>query len=357
MTIVVKFMAKTVADQNPRLWTSLFPNTPEGELRWGSCIFTFDMDAQNYDWLVVYEGLPKRPGETKVNRVEKLACPREKTLFLTTEPSSVRIEGPHFLRQYGHVLSAKPKAVMRHPNQIQETPPLRWYYGRPLGDTEGEYLDYDTLMARETLRKTKDFSTVCSNKQMSHTVHAQRYKCVMELRDRMKPDFNVFGRGIDPIDRKDTAMDEYRYHLTIENHQSPGHWTEKLSDAWLADCLPFYYGDPDYAKIFPKAAAIAIDIFDIDGAEKIIRAAIADNEYEKRLPAIREARKLVLEQYNLMAKISSTIERLDPIIITRGPSGGEILGRHIFRRKHPILGLSDALFRARLSKSKLTAAR
>ena len=356
MTIFVKLLAKTAAGQDPRLWTSLFPKHPSGELKWNNCVFTVNMDARNYDWLVVYEGLPKLPGESKTNRIEELACPRENTLFITTEPSSVRVEGPHFLRQFGHILSAKPKAVMRHPNQIHQTPPLRLYYGRPLVDITGEYLDYDTLMARDPLPKTKEFATVCSNKQMSHTVHAQRYKCVMALRERMSPDFHVFGRGIDPIDRKDSAMDGYRYHLAIENHQSPGHWTEKLSDAWLADCLPFYYGDPDYAKIFPEEAAIPIDIFDIDATERIIRHAIANKEYEKRLPAIRKARQRLLKKHNL-------IEAITEIVESRNSSTAEIknnqhiYGRHIFRKKYPLKAISDALFRAYMSKTKHTIAR
>ncbi len=241
---------------------------------------------------------------------------------------------------------------MRHPNQIKETPPLRWFYGRPLGDSTGNYLEYDTLISRPPLKKSKYFSTVCSNKQMSHTVHAQRYKCVMELKDRMNPNFHVYGRGISPIDRKDTAMDDYRYHLAIENHQSAGHWTEKLSDAWLADCLPFYFGDPDYAKLFPEQAAIPIDIFDIESCEKNIRQAIADKEYEKRLPAIREARRLILQKHNLISAISRLIEQRNDDLPTSSQSSHTIYGRHAFRKKYPLLAISDAAFRAFVSKSR-----
>jgi len=51
---------------------------------------------------------------------------------------------------------------------------------------------------------------------MAHTVHAKRYEFVMALRDRM-PELSVYGRGINPIDEKSEAMDDYRYHLAIEN--------------------------------------------------------------------------------------------------------------------------------------------
>ncbi|CAM3802137.1 glycosyltransferase family 10 domain-containing protein [Litorimonas haliclonae] len=340
MTINIKFMAKTHAEQDPQLWTSLLPGTDQ---RWGDCVFTFDMDARDYDWLVVYEGLPMLPNDRQVNRIEPLACPREKTLFITTEPASIRVEGPHYLRQYGHVLSAKPASVMKHPNQIFETPPLRWFYGRPLGGQPGEYINYDEFLARAPLPKTKTLSTVCSNKQMSHTVHSQRYNFTMEMKDRLGDMFDVYGRGINPIDRKDEAMDDYRYTLAIENHHAAGHWTEKLSDAWLANCLPFYYGDPEYASFFPVEAAIPIDIFKMDEAEATIRHSIARGEYEKRLPAIWEARTLILKKYNLIAVIAKTVERLDPLAVPSSSYGGEILGRHVFRKKHPFFALSDAI--------------
>ena len=354
MTIKVKFMAKTHAEQDPQLWTSLLPGTDQ---RWGDCVYTFDMDARNYDWLVVYEGLPMLPGERQVNRVETLDCPKQKSLFITTEPASIRVEGPNYLGQYGHVLSAKPASIINHPNQISETPPLRWFYGRPLGGEPGEYIPFDDLSTRAPLEKTKTLSTVCSNKQMSHTVHSQRYKFTMEMKDRLEDLFDVFGRGINPIARKDEAMDAYRYHLTIENHQANGHWTEKLSDAWLANCLPFYYGAPDYMNVFPEQAAIPIDIFNIDQAERTIRDAISENEYEKRLPSILEARRRVLEQHNLIAVISKTVERLESELPTHLPNGDKILGRHIFRRKHPLLASADAFHRLKFKGSSLSRAK
>lgn len=353
MTIKIKFMAKTHAEQDPQLWTSLLPATQQ---RWGDCVFTFDMEAREYDWLVVYEGLPMLPNDRQVNRVESLACPKQKTIFITTEPASIRVEGPHYLKQYGYVLSAKPPAVINHPNQIVETPPLRWFYGRPLGGETGEYISFDAFSARAPMKKTKILSTVCSNKQMSHTVHSQRYRFTMEMKNRLGETFDVFGRGIEPVARKDEAMDSYRYHLAIENHYANGHWTEKLSDAWLANCLPFYYGAPDYPKTFPADAAIPINIFKIDEAEQIIRNAIKNQEYEKRLPAILEARRLILKEHNLMAAVSKTVERLDAQMENNLPIGGEILGRHIFRRRHPLLAMADVYHRLKIKNSDISRA-
>jgi len=346
MPINVKFLAKTPPDQDTALWLSLFPKrVPEiGNVR-----FHFDLDYRDYDWLVVYEGLPPLSGERKINRREKLACPYENTLFITTEPSSIRIDGPHFLRQFGHVLTAKNPKLVKHPNQIFQTPPLRWFYGRPMSKDDTHYVNIDDLKAQPPFQKKQNLSTVCSTKRMSHTVHAQRYDCIMELKRRLGDELHLFGRGINPISNKAEAMDDFRYHIAVENHIEPHHWTEKIADCFLAYCLPFYYGPPNIAAYFPEEAVIPIDIFDIDGAEQIIRTSIAEGYYEKRLPAIIEARNRVLRDYNLVNVIAKLVTERHQT--APSPVNSYIEGRHIYRKNHPFKASLDGIHRIRFKSS------
>jgi len=341
MTIHIKFLAKTRPDQNQDLWVSLFEHR---EAKIKNCHFHFDLDYQDYDWLVVYEGLPPLPNQKKINRQENLACLKENSLLITTEPSSIRIDGPHFLKQFGHVLTAKNPKLVKHPNQIFQTPPLRWFYGRPLSEDDDHYTDLDSFLSKDSIKKNHDLSTVCSNKRMQHTLHAQRYDCIMELKKRMGDELNLFGRGINPISNKAEAMDSYRYHIAIENHIEPHHWTEKIADCFLAFCLPFYYGPPNISDYFPKDAIIPIDIFDIDGTEATIRKAIESNQYAKRLPAIKAARKQVLTDYNVMNVIANIVETKHT---PQGASGHVIQGRHVFRKNHPLKATLDAIHRIR----------
>ena len=343
MTIHIKFLAKVAPDQDQNLWLSLFHGRNPVI---GKCQFHFDLDFQNYDWLVVYEGLPPLAGQKKINRREKLSCPQENTLLVTTEPSSIRIDGPHFLKQFGHILTAKNPKFVKHPNQIFQTPPLRWFYGRPFSEGDTNYTDLDTFFSTNNIQKNHDISTVCSNKRMQHTMHSQRYECIMELKKRMGPELNLFGRGINPISNKSEAMDDYRYHIAIENHIEAHHWTEKISDCFLAFCLPFYFGPPNIGDYFPKEAIIPIDIFDIDGAEAIIKSAIESDQYTKRLPAIKEARKRVLTEYNMMNVIANIVENKHQ---ARGTLGQDIKGRHIFRKVQPVKATLDAIHRIRFN--------
>ena len=339
-------MARTSSDQDPALWLSLFKGrTPII----GNVEFTFELSARDYDWLVVYEDLTALPGDKRSKRAEKLACARENTLFITTEPTSIKLYGPGYFEQYGHVLTKQPKGVVRHQGHIFETPPLRWYYGRPLDPNDNNYLDMDHYLSTAPIPKTQDLSTVCSNKQMAVTLHQQRYNCVMGLKDILGDEFDVFGRGIRPITDKAEAMDPFRYHIAIENHIEAGHWTEKIADCFLAYCVPFYFGPPDIAAFFPEDSFIPIDIFDIEGAAKIIRNEIKAGSYEARLPAIIKARSQILNDYNLMNKIASIVtEKHDSE--AQKHLNQYIYGRHIYRRKKPLAALGDIIHRYRVNQ-------
>jgi hypothetical protein len=126
---------------------------------------------------------------------------------------------------------------------------------------------------------------------------------------------DVFGHGVMPVADKADALDPYRYHIAIENHVCLHHWTEKLSDAFLGMCLPFYYGCPNANDYFPEESFIQIDINDPRGTAERVQRAIKTDEYTKRLPAIREARRRVLEEFGFFAVVSR-------IISERHASGG-----------------------------------
>ena len=338
----IKFLARQPADQDIALWTSLLPN---GDANSFGVEFLFDPDDRDYDYLVVYEGLTFRPGERKSNRVETLACGRANTLFITTEPPSIKVYGTHFLHQFGHVLTKQP---INHPGHIDRTPPLRPYYGRPLPGEDGEYTPFDTLRQtyaeRSGDKKHPELSTVCSDKTMTPALKA-RYDFVMRL--AQDGEIDVFGRGIKPIANKAEAMDAYAYHIAIENHLAPGHWTEKISDCFLAECLPFYHGDPKIAEAFPEDAVIPINIHDFEASEAIITKTMRDREYERRLPAIREAKRHVIEDHNTL-KVAADIvkETYDP----EAPKGGNLMGRHAWRKAHPLLATRDAIARERVRR-------
>jgi hypothetical protein len=350
--VKIKFVSKTSLDRLEPLWQSFLPR--DGFLK---SKFTFDPDARDYDYLAVYEDLPPRAGERKILRVENLSCPADKTIIFVTEPSSIRLDGLHYLAQFGRVVTSRPFTprqrdflAAKH-TQIDEIPCLVPFYGR---DMEGHaHLHIDDIES-ETETKSLDISTVTSTKAMSHTVHAQRIAFVKEMKSRLGDTLDLFGRGIHAVDRKADAMRPYRYHIAIENHCQAGHFTEKLTDCFLARSLPFYFGDPEYAQRFPKGAVIPIDIFNAEKSEAIIRDAIASQAYEARREALEIARHLALQASNPLLRAFHWAEqdsRQDQQL--RKLPQNKIYGRHAFRRRHPAHAVIDAIGAAKTRRSPL----
>lgn len=330
-TIRVKFIYR-----GRSIWLRQFPRQKPV---WGNCRFLLDRNEREYDWLVVFDDLSAQAGGKKYSATEELTCPPQHTLFITREPSSVTTYGTPFLSQFGYILTGQEEWAIRHPGKIHSQPALNWFYG--LG--KDHLLDYDHMVANPPAEKTDLLSTVCSAKAQKHTLHHQRVQFVEQIQKHL-PELARFGKGVREIDDKAEALDPFRYHIAIENHICPHWWTEKLSDAFLGLTLPFYCGAPNAADYFPEESFIPIDIQDVDGSLKIIQGAIETNQYEKRLSAIQEARRLVLEKYNTFAVLSDIIEsRHKPA--ARPEPGRKIYGKHALRR-NPVNAVRTALEKA-----------
>jgi len=137
---------------------------------------------------------------------------------------------------------------------------------------------------------------------------------------------------------KAEALDPYQYHLTVENHVYPHHLTEKLPDAFLGYTVPFYHGCPNAADYFPRESFIPIDMNDFGSTVDIIRSTLANNEYNDRLPYVIEARRRVLEKYNLFALLEREITLRDRNIKNKQPEG-VIMGRSALKVRRPLSGL------------------
>jgi hypothetical protein len=300
--------------------------------QWGNCLFEFDVDCKEYDWLVVYQDLPK---DDTFFTEEKLCCPRERTMLITGEPSSITVFGTDYLRQFGHILTFQEPWAMKHPHVIYHHPGLIWHYGLPFG--EGDMLTWDQMAATPPPEKTKLLSTVCSQRTGNVTLHSTRVDFTWRLKDEL-PEMDIYGHGVNPMNDKAEALDAYRFHIAVENHVYDHHLTEKLPDAFLGYTLPFYHGAPNAADYFPKESFIPIDINDYVRSRDIIKSHLANNEYEDRLPYIIEARRRVMEEQNLFGILNSKISEKDGEITTE-TMGKVIRNRSTMRVKNPIAGI------------------
>lgn len=330
MPLRVKFLAKARGVDTSAFWTRFIPGrTP----RLGDLEFVFDRDARTYDWLVVYDDLPL-PDDGRFSRwTERLACRRENTLLITTEPASIKAYGKGFIRQFGHVLTSQEPFAIPHPGAIFSQCALIWFYEK----------SHDECSAAFPSPKTATISTVCSTKRQKHTLHSLRYAFTRRLAHDL-PELQVFGHGHRFIQDKSVALDPFLYHLAIENHRARHHWTEKLADAFLGGCLPFYFGAPNVFDDFPEESIIPIDLFDYEASRETIARAMRDRAYEKRLPALHEARRRLLDELSLFPLLARLLPSLHHAPAS-APSPAEILSRRAWRKSHPLGTLAYGLER------------
>ena len=248
--------------------------------------FAYDASCGDYDWLVVFDELP--------SKCERLACPKERTILCTWEPVSIKSYSKAYTRQFGHLLTNRPPEAENHPHYHLGRGYFPWFVR--------EVPKIGTAVGKPNL-----ISAVCSAKQMRHTQHHARYELVSKLANAISG-MDWYGEGVKPLARKEDALVPYKYHVAIENHVAPHHWTEKFSDAILCECLPFYAGDPAITEVFPKDCFIPIPIDDPAEAARIVKEAIANGEYEKRREAILEAKRLILGKYNFWNQVIGVIE-------------------------------------------------
>lgn len=301
----------------------------------GRYLFIHDAACRDYDWLLVLDELPRDDVGSFVDGREPLGCPRTNTILLTQEPVSIKTYGRAYTRQFGYLLTNRPFAADRHPGYRLGRGYMLWFYGK----------DYDAVVTDPPPAKTKLISTCCSSKQMRLTRHHDRFVLTSYLAANL-PCFDWFGHGVRRVEHKYEALDPYKYHLAVENHIAPYHWTEKLSDPILARCLTFYAGDPAIAECLPPESFIPVPLDNPPRALAIIKASITADEYSKRLPSIEEARRRILEKYNPWAQVAAIVDSAPPTVALEPRRGGGacefVSSRHRLRR-NPFVAISDGL--------------
>jgi len=253
----------------------LLLQTPGGRGQWKDANFILNEEVAECDAWIVYEGLFGK---------ETTRCPANQVMLITGEPSDIRIYEPGWLRSFDRVRTVQPD--ISHPHRTVGHTALPWYLGP----------GYDQLVSTDFPEKTDDVSVICSNKAMIGG-HRRRLRFVERLLE-LSP-MPRFGRGFRDLPDKWEGLAPFRYSVAVENSRHDHYWTEKIADCFLAGTVPIYWGAPNIRDYFPEEAMIHIDTLDPVEVARIIKTEATPEAYQRRLPALREAKRRVLEEYNL----------------------------------------------------------
>jgi len=225
-------------------------------------------------------------------------------IFIAGEPESMEPYCNRFFSQFDYVILPHPHR--KGQNIYHTNPAVNWHFGRSFSTVTFAYT-YNDLINLES-RKKKNISMMCSTKTMMPG-HVQRYKFYKLISQVFNGQIDFFGAGIKLVEDKADILLPYRFHICIENSRDDHYWTEKIADPILGYSIPIYYGAPNIYDYFPEDALIVIDIKKPKEAFEIIQMILSnpEEEYQKRLPALIEARRRLLDKYNIFPMLEDFI--------------------------------------------------
>jgi len=77
-------------------------------------------------------------------------------------------------------------------------------------------------------------------------------------------------------------------------------------DCFVAETFPLYYGSPAIGRFFPPESMHILDPEDPDVLEKT-REVVHSDLWRARRDAVLEAKRLVLEEYNIFARLAKFV--------------------------------------------------
>lgn len=240
----------------------------------------------------------------------------ENVILATSEPYSVLAYPRDYCNQFGLVCSCQEN--LKHKN-VRFTPAIIFWFAGVRFDAKGRPTpakDYDCLKAAPTPQKTKLISVVSSTKAFTKG-HVDRIRFVERLKERYGDKIDIFGRGYNGFEDKCDVITPYKYHIVIENSRAKYYWTEKLSDSFICESYPIYYGCTNIDEYFPEGSYSTIDINDFEGSVKVIDELLANDAYEKAKPLLKECKDKVLDEYNLFNYLARIMDDMDPSLPRR----------------------------------------
>lgn len=319
-------LIRIIKNYNDRNFSGYSPNS---SMKWDEIEFT-EEPVTSCDGVIVLNTPQKKV---------LLKCPVENVAVIMQEPYH---QGDTDwmdtqLEQYHYVFTNHtPSVIGKNTQLILSHGALPWHVMKT----------YDELKAiNSPMEKVKVISCIASN-LTRWPGHKKRVAFIEYLKQHNELGIDFFGKGTQFIEDKWDGIAPYRYSIVIENNDIDHYWTEKISDVFLGFGLPFYFGCTNINHYFPEESYVWIDIADPQKALETMKAAIDNNEWEKRIAAIAEARRRVLDEYNLLPMAADFAKKhfvqSDKVSVTFTPFQYDLntrIKRYLERKKKKLLKL------------------
>ena len=262
--------------------------SPEGDGRWGNIQFINEFDDAD----IYIQFWPDKTGQ-------RHKCPPGTVINLMREVRKVS----SLEKQVGKETLYSRWWTMDHN-------PQGWWIGKT----------HKELSSMDFPDKTKLLSYVTTGRKglIGHRTRldftarfAKKYPHILDLYGKNVGGYNlakIKGYKGNVKDKWD-GLAPYRYSFAFNNIYCHNYFDEKLGDVILAGCMPICYGCFNMSTFFPKGSYYYLDITKrgaVDEAYRIIKS----DYREKNIDALRKAKDLWLNKYNLGAVVHKIVNEL-----------------------------------------------
>lgn len=174
-------------------------------------------------------------------------------------------------------------------------------------------LDHNTIY--NSIEKSKTISSVVSS-LYSLEGHKKRID-FLHYCEKNGVDIDIYGRdnyrnfknykGSLEYHSKDKGILPYKYSFISENCSVKNYYTEKIIDCIIGETLCFYWGCKNIDYYIDSRCFIKLPLDDMEQSLKIVKSSIQGDEWEKRLPYIREQKRTIVEYMNFFPRLERYI--------------------------------------------------
>ena len=192
--------------------------------------------------------------------------------------------------------------------------------------------------------KINKISTICSSKYFDPG-HIKRIDFIKYIELQNDPDVSIDiynydnehdfkgYQGPHPPGQKEKGMVKYKYYFMAENNAEYNFITEKIWEPLITETLCFYWGCPNIIEHIDPRAYIVLDLNNFSESFKIVKNAILQDEWSKRIDIIKQEKQRVLDYYNVFPTLERVLEK--EMALTSGMTNEEIIyAKYFYKSFH-----------------------
>ncbi len=225
------------------------------------------------------------------------------TLLLACEPPSIHKYNFDYVNQFRWLITSDKD--IKHNKKIYNTTYFPWH----VGINRNANLSYKNINFKNLYKmhfKKKKLISIIQTKKSYCAEHDKRNEILNKLKQKFGKYIEVYGRDYKYVSDKLNALNEFYYHISIENYFGKNFWTEKLSDPLISRTNPIYLGCSNINDYFPKNNFFHLNENDNEKNFELIEKIIKKQNHKF---LCENERELIFKKYNLLTFLDDFIKR------------------------------------------------